>query len=202
MAGVNIQEIIGQRLLGALESEEEKLDNELHRMDQMGEDDIEKLRLQRMAQLKTMARQKSEWMAHGHGSYREIDDQKRFFEELKSEKRAVVHFFRPSTRRCEILDKHIGDLAQRHIETKFVRVNAERFPYVAEKLKIWMLPTLVLIKDGRTDHSIIGFDELGGADNFPTEVLEAILIKWGVCSDAYGGEARGRGRADSGDNED
>lgn len=182
-------EIIGQRLLGALEAAEERLDDQIHQMETMDEDDMETLRKRRIAQLKNMAKQKNEWMSHGHGSYREVDDQKRFFEELKGEKRAVVHFFRPSTRRCEILDKHIGALCQKHIETKFVRVNAERFPFVAERLKIWMLPTLVLIKDGRTDHSVVGFDELGGKDDFPTETLEKLLLKYGVLLEGFASSA-------------
>lgn len=183
----DIGEIIGQRLLGALEAAEDQLDNDLHQLEKMEEDDMERIRRDRLAQLKSMAKMKSEWIAKGHGSYREVDDQKRFFEELKGEKRAVVHFFRPSTRRCEILDKHLGLLAQKHVETKFVRVDAERSPFLAERLKIWMLPTVVLIKDGRTDHSIIGFDEMGGQDNFATEVLEAILLKHAVILESVTG---------------
>lgn len=195
----DVGEIIGQRLLSALEAAEEQLDDQLHQMEKLDEDELEKLRRHRIAQLKTMAKQKNEWMAHGHGSYREVDDQKRFFEELKGEKRAVVHFFRPTTRRCEILDRHIGQLAQKHIETKFVRVNAERFPFVAERLKIHTLPTLVCIKDGRTDHSIIGFDEMGGRDDFSTEVLEALLLKYGVCLEGFAEKGRGRGDDSDGD---
>ena len=115
----------------------------------------------------------------GHGDYRECHDQKQFFEELKTEARAVVHFYRPATRRCEIIDKHLAILSRKHLETKFMRVDAERSPFLAEKLKIWMLPTLVIVRNGKTEHSIIGFDELGGNDNFATEVLEQVLLK--VC---------------------
>ena len=40
-----------------------------------------------------------------------------------------------------------------------------------EKLHIWMMPTMVLVKDRKTQHSIVGFDELGGTENFSTRDL-------------------------------
>ena len=70
------------------------------------------------------------------------------------------------------------ELARRHIETRFVKLNIEKSPYLAEKLRIVMLPTIMLIKDGKTEHSIIGFDELGGQDDFQTDVLEDTLAMW------------------------
>jgi hypothetical protein len=121
----------------------------------------------------------------GHGEYRECHDQKQFFEEVKKEQRAVIHFYRPSTRRCEILDKHLAALAHKHIETKFMRVDAEKSPFIAERLKIWMLPTLVLVKDGKTEHSVVGFDELGGGDNFPTAALEQLLLKHDAVMESF-----------------
>ncbi len=65
-----------------------------------------------------------------------------------------MHFYRPSTRRCEIIDKHFYALAAKHIETKFLRVNAEKSPFLTERLHIWMLPTIVCCVGGKTDHSI------------------------------------------------
>ena len=83
------------------------------------------------------------------------------------------------------MDKHLATLARKHIETKFVRVDAEKSPFIAERLKIWMLPTLVLIKDGKTNHSIIGFDELGGNDNFTTQALEHLLLSHEVLMESF-----------------
>jgi hypothetical protein len=181
----SIGDILGARLLNVLEAEEEKLDAELNKLERMDEDELERLRRARMDQMKKLATQRNEWMANGHGEYREVVDQKRFFEELKPSPRAVVHFYRPTTRRCEIIDRHLHILARKHMETKFMRVNAEKSPFLAERLKIWMLPTLVLIKDGKTDHSIVGFDELGGKDDFQTETLEALFLKHGIVMEAF-----------------
>ena len=39
-----------------------------------------------------------------------------------------------------------------------------------EKLKIWMLPTLALIRQEKTVDYVVGFDDVGGKDDFSTEV--------------------------------
>ena len=39
-----------------------------------------------------------------------------------------------------------------------------------EKLKIWMLPTLALIRQEKTVDYVVGFDDMGGKDDFSTEV--------------------------------
>lgn len=41
-------------------------------------------------------------------------------------------------------------------------MNVEKSPFLVERLQIWCMPSIVLIKDGKTDHTIQGFDELGG----------------------------------------
>lgn len=96
--------------------------------------------------------------------------------QVKRSKRVVCHFYRPTTWRCGIIDKHIGKVVAKHPETKFIKIDAEKSPYLVDKLKIWMLPSLVLVKDGHTDHTIVGFDEFGGNDDFTTGTFEATLL--------------------------
>ncbi len=70
-----IGEVFGNRLLEVLQSEEEKLDRKLQDLEEAGEDEIERMRAARLDQMKKMHKQKAEWMAQGHGSYREVEDQ-------------------------------------------------------------------------------------------------------------------------------
>lgn len=44
---------------------------------------------------------------------------------------------------------------------------------LADRLKIWMLPTLAIVKSGKATDYVVGFNELGGSDDFPTSALEA-----------------------------
>jgi ribonuclease HIII len=184
---MDVGKIIGDRLLSTLEAAEEKVDEEIARMDRMEEDELEVLRRKRLDQMKKVQKQKAEWKAAGHGVYAELTDEKTFFSELKKSKRAIVHFYRPTTRRCEIVDKHMVILAAKHPEARFIKVNAEKSPFLVERLRIVMLPTITLVREGRTDHAIIGFDEMGGGDDFTTASLEAVLVAHGLLFESYSG---------------
>lgn len=51
-----------------------------------------------------------------------------------------------------------------------MQIHAEKSPFLVEKLKIWMLPTLALIRHENTVDYVVGFEDLGGKDDFTTEV--------------------------------
>lgn len=151
---------------------ENQLDAEIERIDKLDDDDLESLRQRRMDDMKKVQEQKQVWLANGHGEYSEVADEKEFFAACKKSKKVVCHFYRDSTFRCKIVDKHLGDIARKHLETRFIKINAERSKYLVEKLRIVVIPTICLAKDGKTVDYIVGFDDLGGTDEFPTEMLE------------------------------
>lgn len=45
--------------------------------------------------------------------------------------------------------EHLTFLAARHLEARFIWVDAENAPFLTEKLNIWMLPTIVCLKDNK-----------------------------------------------------
>jgi thioredoxin-like negative regulator of GroEL len=55
----------------------------------------------------------------------------------------------------QVVDKHLSILAKQHIETRFVKINAEKSPFLAEKLKIIVLPTIALIKNTKVDDYVV-----------------------------------------------
>eukprot|EP00499_Haloplacidia_sp_CaronLabIsolate_P006214 CAMPEP_0196781756 /NCGR_PEP_ID=MMETSP1104-20130614/10305_1 /TAXON_ID=33652 /ORGANISM="Cafeteria sp., Strain Caron Lab Isolate" /LENGTH=182 /DNA_ID=CAMNT_0042151985 /DNA_START=21 /DNA_END=569 /DNA_ORIENTATION=+ len=179
MEGV-LQEALEKKMVETLEVVEGEVDKKLSQLETMGDDELDRIRERRKAELKRQALKRQEWRMKGHGRYTEVTDEKSFFAEAKQSERVVAHFYRPSTWRCEIVDKHLSELCVKHVETKFIKVNVEKTPFLVERLNIWMLPTMVLIKGGKTDHSIVGFDEMGGSDEFPTEALEARLVELGI----------------------
>jgi hypothetical protein len=163
----------------ALEEREAEVDKEIEYYDSLKDDDLEELRRKRLEEMKDTHSRIRKLRAEGHGSYTELQSEKEFFEHAKKSRHLVCHFYRPSTWRCEIVDKHLNLLAEKHIDCRFVKINIEKSPYLAEKLRILMLPTVMIVNDGRTEHSIIGFDEMGGTDDFETDILEEILTRWG-----------------------
>jgi thioredoxin-like negative regulator of GroEL len=111
-----------------------------------------------------------------------LTDPKEFFNAAKKSSRMAVHFYRGVTARCQIVDAHFEKLAPTHLETRFVKIDAEKSPFLVERLGIILLPTIVLIKDGKTEHSLRGFDELGGTDDFSTEDMAYVLSQHGVLN--------------------
>ncbi|XP_026563337.1 thioredoxin domain-containing protein 9 [Pseudonaja textilis] len=151
---------------------EEQLDAEIQKLDHMDEDELELLKRRRLEGLKKAQQQKQEWLSKGHGEYQEIPSERDFFQEVKGSKNVVCHFYKDSTFRCLIFDKHLTILAKKHIETKFIKLNVEKSPFLCERLRIKIIPTLALVKDGKTQDYVVGFTDLGNTDEFTTETLE------------------------------
>lgn len=68
----------------------------------------------------------------------------------------------PRRRHGKILTEHLSMLAQRHLEARFICVDAEKAPFITEKLNIWMLPTIVCLKDNKARQRVrVAHSELG-----------------------------------------
>jgi len=169
---MDVEKLMEQQLLQATNVIESQIDRELQRLETLDEDDIEVLRQRRLDALKKHASQKQEWISQGHGVYNEITAEKEFFDVCKKSHKVVCHFYRDSTFRCKIVDKHLGILAKQHVESRFIKLSVDEAPFLVERLKIKVLPTIALLKDSKVKDYIIGFDDLGGIDEFTTEMLE------------------------------
>ena len=78
------------------------------------------------------------------------------------------------------MDKHMAILAKKHVEAKFLKINAEKCPYVCEKLRIWCLPSVVLVKEGKTNYTMVGFNDMGCEDDFETNEMAYVLGKYDI----------------------
>lgn len=121
--------------------------------------------------MKKVASQKEDWRSKGHGVYTEVSEEKDFFDVCKKSEKVVCHFYRESTFRCKIVDKHLALLAPKHLETRFVKLSVDRAHFLCDRLHIRILPTIACVVDGKTKDYIKGFDDLGGHDEFSTEML-------------------------------
>ncbi|KAJ0169377.1 hypothetical protein K1T71_014964 [Dendrolimus kikuchii] len=151
---------------------EKQLDDELERLETLDSGDLEAIRQQRIAEMKQRAKLKQEWLANGHGEYTEIDGEKEFFMICNKSANVVCHFYKNDTPRCKIVDMHLRLLAKKHVETRFVKLDVERAPFLTGRLKIRMIPTIGLVKDNKTKDFVVGFTDLGNRDDFTTEILE------------------------------
>lgn len=75
---------------------------------------------------------------------------------------------------------HLNSISRAHTEAKFVKIDAEKCPFFVAKLMVQCLPTIVLFIDGIAVDRVVGFEELGGKDEFPELLLTRRLISGGV----------------------
>jgi hypothetical protein len=90
--------------------------------------------------------------------------------------KVVCHFYHKDFERYKIIDKHLQIIAQNHRETLFVKMNAEKTPFFTEKLNVRVLPTIILFIKGKVIHRLIGFQDFGINDDFPTINLTRQLV--------------------------
>ena len=200
----NSNQVIGNAasaaVLAATQQQEAAIQSEIAKYDsllQSNDSELEKLRERRLAQMKQGAEQRQKWIENGHGVYSDLmegsgsqhggDVAKAFFEAAKKSNRVVIHFYRPSTRSCDVFHAALGNLAPKHPETRFLKINVEGCDdvreggagvgakYLVEKLGIVVMPTLLIVKDRKASHQLRGFDELGGSDDFSVNDLAYIL---------------------------
>lgn len=185
-----LEERVAEGTMHVLQSIERQLDQNLQMLNNLDDDDLRRLRIQRLKEVRERANKLQEWRVQGHGWYQEVADQKQWFEEVKTNSRVVCHFYRPTSESCLLLDKHLDALARKHVETRFIKINAEKCPYLSDRLNIVLLPTLVMTKDNFTEDRLEGLDELGGM-NFSTEKLERRLAVRGVIDLDAEGQRKG-----------
>jgi hypothetical protein len=196
-----------EAILQTAAAQEAALTAQVDQYDALLEDEtaLQTLRARRLVQLKEQAAQQQRWMTLGHGKYTELDGNsdgtthqnaadvaKAFFTASKESERLVVHFYRPTTRSCDVFHKHLTILAPQHKETRFVKINVENCDqphggggsasFLVERLGIVVMPTLVLIQNQKVVHHIRGFDELGATEDFSTEALAYVLGRHGVLT--------------------
>lgn len=181
-----MDQMLQQTLLSTASHLEKTLDDQLNHLDSMGTDDLQALRDQRLKEMKKQSEQRQQWLAEGHGVYSELVDEKEFFEVSKKSPNIVCHFYRDGAERCRIVDKHLQILAKKHIEARFCKVNAEKSPFLTQRLRIKVIPTIALVKDSKTKDYIVGFTDLGNRDDYTTDMMEWRIAQSGAIE--YNGD--------------
>lgn len=95
--------------------------------------------------------------------------------------RCIVHFAHDDFARCGVMDARLEELAGRHFEVRFARVDVRSTPFLVEKLGIRVLPCVIGFKDGVGVDRVVGFEGLGtggveGTDKFSVQTLEKRLL--------------------------
>lgn len=71
----------------------------------------------------------------------------------------------------QVMDKHLNILAKQHLETRFLKIHAEKSPFLTDKLRIIVLPTLALVKDAKVEDYVVSIKRF----SIPLTVFTRIL---------------------------
>ena len=94
---------------------------------------MRQIRQERLKNLKNEKIEKIENLSKGHGIYKDIT-QDEFLSEITSSNYVICHFYHSDFPRCLIMDHHLSILASQHIESKFVKINADKALFFVEKV--------------------------------------------------------------------
>jgi len=155
---------------------EEEEDDEFD--DLLNDKELDDLHAKRLADMQKKHSLEKQFHAQGHGEYREIAEEE-FLKEVCGSQWVVVHFHHREFFRCKIVDKHLREIAKKHLSCKWLTIDAEKCPFFISKLAIQILPTVIVFKDGVVRYQFSGFDEMGSKDDFRTEVMEHWFSKAG-----------------------
>lgn len=178
--------------------QEKVVDDELKFYDSLLSDDsaLERLRAKRLQSMQQAANAQRKYRDAGHGSYDELqtsqqdarDVAETFFAATKTSERLVVHFYRPTSEYCDVYHKLLNELAPKHMETRFMKINVQdcaekAVMFLVDRLKIRVMPTVVLIHKRQVVHQLLGFDEVpGGAEATPSQLAKALyehkMVEW------------------------
>ncbi len=88
---------------------------------------------------------------------KQIENLKDFEEEvLKSDKTVLVDFYADWCGPCKMLSPIIDKVSEENTDVKFVKVNVDANPDLAEKYEVMSIPTLIVIKNGETVNRSVG----------------------------------------------
>uniref|UniRef100_A0A7S0ZHL8 Thioredoxin domain-containing protein n=1 Tax=Timspurckia oligopyrenoides TaxID=708627 RepID=A0A7S0ZHL8_9RHOD len=176
---MNSQTLVENAVLGAALQMECQLDEELGRLNELKDDEYDMIRQRRIEEMKEQAMKQREWDLNGHGNLSQIIERD-FFDVVKRSENVCVCFYRPgSTRFADDYVLHLKKLAEFHREVKFVSLDAEKCPFLVDKLNIWMLPSTVLVKNAKAEHTYFGLDEFSPSGQLSTVVIEQCMFDRG-----------------------
>ncbi|KAJ5584068.1 NTP binding protein [Penicillium hispanicum] len=142
-------------------------------------------------------------MSHDR-TYPMLDNDQAVLDFTTQTSRCIVHFAHADFARCGVMDARLEELAGRHYEVRFARVDVRNTPFLVEKLGIRVLPCVIGFKDGVGVERVVGFEGLGsggtdGLEGFSVKVLEKRLLWKGVLTQAKFSSGDDDDGAESGD---
>ncbi len=152
------------------------------------ENEIDRLRKNRLAQLKSRAAARQSWVALGHGKYVELESEASFLQANASglHARLVCAIVPEGSLDGQLLAGHMRALAAVHVETYFCWLRAEGAPMMMQMVDLLRLPALLLCAEGKVVHTLYGVDRSFTTEGVAYELGQHKVVEFeeGVCYEA------------------
>lgn len=175
---------------------------------QPGETEFDALRKLRLAHMKARAAERQAWLQKGHGAYAELTNDAHFLKAASERPRMVCHLSTASLD-SQLLHHHMRALCETHLETFFCSLPAESAPMMLNMVELERLPALLLCRDGKVVHQLVGVDRTFTTEGVAYELGEQKLLNFeegvrygrsaGGCT--AGTAARASDESDEGDDD-
>ncbi|CAN6665931.1 phosducin-like protein 1 [Trichomonascus vanleenenianus] len=165
------------------DSDREELQDDEDFMDLLdGDDDafMNGYREKRMQELAASMKSAKENISQGYGSVTEVSEKEVLETTTGEAKYCIVHFKVKGFKKCQTMAEKLRILARRHVQTRFLEVEAPEAPFLVTKLNIKVLPCVIAYVSGKEVMRFVGFEKLGNGEDFPPEVLERQLFAAGA----------------------
>lgn len=86
-----------------------------------------------------------------------VKNEEDFDQILKDNEAVFVDFYADWCGPCKMVSPIVEELASERTDTKFVKVNVDDIPEVAERFGIMSIPTLIYFKNGEVAGQSLGF---------------------------------------------
>ncbi|KAK6200915.1 thioredoxin-like protein [Scheffersomyces amazonensis] len=110
------------------------------------------------------------------GYVENITNEKKIMEIVLQHPITIVHFYQPNFQKCQLMNKYLNVLAEKHLQLKIIRIKAELAPFLVNKLQIKILPFIIIYKNSIEVDRIVGFEKFNNAVNPSYESFENYLL--------------------------
>lgn len=116
---------------------------------------------------------------------------------------SILHFYQPSFPRCQSMNDLLAVFAEKHLPVHVMAIQAENAPFLVSKLRVKVLPFVVIYRKGKEVARIVGFEGIGGLEGAASlQTFEAYLNKCGVLNRMSANKKSVRDRKAAIDDED
>lgn len=155
-------------------------DDEL--LELLDDGEFDQYRERRIEEISKQMKQAQKNVEDGYGNVETLINEESVLQRTTTIKHVVLHFFHENFQKCKVMDDKLKVMAEKHLSTKFIRVNVENAPFLVTRLKIKVLPAVLIYINGVESNRLVGFDKLNfnESGDFQIESLEKFLLDNGA----------------------